>query len=316
MTRPLAASLIGPQAVAALRRNGRGTVLSSHAAGLYVTMDDGALVALHEETHGLVPFGLGCPPPAHPEGWKIVPPGTIVSVDPATASLRLGGVVLDHSRATTPHAAPPWETAPPNRERLRTGLETCAARLAASARHGVASSFAARRETFFSFQEPVPPLDDVWEKALWRPLQALAAHCLTPRNDLSGDSAALVAALVGLGPGLTPLADDVLCGMLAAGFALRAAFPLSAPDLLVHDVAPAASRSTPGATTSQSAAFLLAAAAGERFGLIDLLTASIYRGTPAALDAAFNAANRVGHSSGNGLLLGAVCAAELAVRSP
>ena len=104
--------------------------------------------------------------------------------------------------------------------------------------------------------------------------------------------------LVGRGPGLTPLGDDVLAGWLA----VRAA--AAAPDEAVGD---AVRRSLPR-TTSLSATLLDCALHGE--ALPELAAWVTARGTPAE-DQAEDALLAVGASSGAGILAGA----RLALRS-
>lgn len=104
--------------------------------------------------------------------------------------------------------------------------------------------------------------------------------------------------LVGLGPGLTPAGDDLLCGALAA---LAACGPPASGlrAVLAEQVLAAAHR-----TTALSAALLRQAVAGHAVPeLIDVLRA-IPRGGP-DLAVALAAVHRVGHSSGPALARGA-----------
>ena len=107
-----------------------------------------------------------------------------------------------------------------------------------------------------------------------------------------------VARLLGRGPGLTPLGDDVLAGWLA----VRRAAGL--PDAAVA----AAVRRGLGATTSLSATLLDCALEGEALPELSSWVAAL--GTPAEASAAA-ALQAVGASSGRGLLTGA----RLAIRS-
>ncbi len=100
---------------------------------------------------------------------------------------------------------------------------------------------------------------------------------------------------VGAGPGLTPYADDVLCGMLVA---LRAAGHWHAERWS------AAVRATPleRSTTATSAALLRLAADGWCIGPVaDYLTALA---TGSGVHTAERELRQVGHSSGRGLLAG------------
>jgi hypothetical protein len=106
---------------------------------------------------------------------------------------------------------------------------------------------------------------------------------------------AVVAGLLGWGPGLTPVADDVLAGMLVTLIAggSAAARPLGAA---LADLAP-------DRTTFVSAALLHSAGRGECIPEL----AAVLRDRPGALDALL----RVGHSSGPGLAWGVHRAAPL-----
>ena len=127
---------------------------------------------------------------------------------------------------------------------------------------------------------PAPALDD---------LPALPADGRLVPDD--------VTRLVGRGPGLTPLGDDVLAGWLA----VRAA---ADPDPAVAD----AVRRSLGATTSLSATLLDCALHGEALPELTAWTRAL--GTPAE-PVAERALLAVGASSGAGLLAGA----RLALRS-
>ncbi len=114
-------------------------------------------------------------------------------------------------------------------------------------------------------------------------------------------SAESVPRLVGSGPGLTPLGDDVLCGWLAWH---RAAGTATAA---VDD----ACRRSWSRTTTLSAALLADALEGEVVPEFADLVASL--GTPAAASAAA-ALTRLGATSGAGMLYG-VWSASLAHRA-
>lgn len=120
----------------------------------------------------------------------------------------------------------------------------------------------------------------------------------------AGDPGA-VPALLGLGEGLTPLGDDVLCGWLALRRAAGAARP--AVETAVRDGLER--------TGLLSATLLDCALHGEVLPeFADLLRranllSAAEHGDPAPLVAAAHALTRVGHTSGAGLLLGAVLAA-------
>lgn len=304
-------SLAGNVAREALRRNMRGEVLSNHTAGLYCRMLDGTVLLVHDEASGLIPFGLGCPPlNGNDRGWKPMKPGTPVLVHPENIGLIVGDILLLHQTAKTPETDFPWMATFPREIRLRIGMEDAARLLDDPASQGIAAAYMLRREKFFTWREPGIPLDDLWEKAVWVPLQRLMRFCLGGGD---ADPEALVTALIGLGQGLTPLADDVLTGLLAAGFVLRQPFSSAPLIRLTNQIAPAVLRKMREATTLQSIAFLHSAATGERFGILDGLIAAIYNNDAPERARVLAQVMDVGHSSGSGLVLGVLFGVKLAL---
>lgn len=132
------------------------------------------------------------------------------------------------------------------------------------------------------------------------PLDAGTAAAVADLTDALATEAPLdnpVAALLGRGPGLTPLGDDILAGALVA---LLAAGSPTGPRLAGQVTASAFAR-----TTFVSAALLWHAARGECVPEL----AALLTGVPGAAETLL----RVGHSSGTGLAHG-VAAARTAVR--
>lgn len=302
--RPVPLGLIGPRAGKILARNPRGVVLSSHAAGLYCRFDDGGIILMHGVEHGLIPFGLGCKTPP-PSGWKGYAPGTAVLHDAKRETVSLNDTEYSYSDAKTP--APLLPCLPPETvtaERLRAGIE---ASIPLLGKDGIAARYLAKRASLCGTLPRTAPFEDMWEEALWEPLHNLMAY---RSNEGRRIPDAVVAALIGLGPGLTPLGDDILCGLLAGGHSCKAFFPDAAVTRFVARLAPAVQRLSPGATTSQSAAFLQSAADGELFGMLDAALASLFTHNAVAMHKAFSATLDIGHTSGSGVLLGLLLAAE------
>jgi len=115
----------------------------------------------------------------------------------------------------------------------------------------------------------------------------------------AGDTTA-VPALVGLGDGLTPLGDDVLCGWLAAAVARR--HPALGEMRSVVESG-AAQR-----TTTLSATLLACAARGEGIPEFRDLVGAVANHDAPGLLASVDRVLDVGETSGRGLLLGAVLA--------
>lgn len=153
----------------------------------------------------------------------------------------------------------------------------------------------------------VPVLDTATVARWSDPLARLAdeptraARDLLPADALDAlqraDPAA-VPALLGLGPGLTPLGDDVLGGWLATTVATRhpgRAAVSSAVGLTAAD-----------RTTKVSATLLACAARGEVVPELRNLLAALGGGTPTAVEESLAALLDVGDTSGAGALLGTV----------
>ncbi len=155
---------------------------------------------------------------------------------------------------------------------------------------------------------------DAIRRAVADPLDAAgrrAAAQLTSVLTGAADAGGLtdpVGALLGRGPGLTPLGDDVLAGMLVALRAL--AHPGADP------LAEIVRATAPAATTAVSAALLRHAAGGECVPpLAAVLDAVLDVGDHPGMDAALVALLDVGHTSGAGLARGATAALDAAALS-
>ena len=130
-------------------------------------------------------------------------------------------------------------------------------------------------------------------------LEASLDRCEPPDARLVRAARGAVIGLLGLGPGLTPSGDDLLAGMLiglhAAGEAAVAAglatFVRDAPD---------------DATSPFSRAHLAAAADGLPSAAMHAAVAALLEGDIAALPAAVDRLDGIGHTSGWDMLAGAV----------
>ena len=299
--------LIGSRAKFVLSGNQRGSVLSSHDSGLYCRFENGGVILLHNVRYGVIPFGLGCDVPPK-EGWKVFLPGTPVLNDAFTKILTLGGTPYTYAAATMP--TPLLPSLPPEiatEERLNEGVAIAVSLLGPQ---GIAAEYMARQDALFAAEDLPVPFADMWENALWKPLGSLLAFCIGD-NSYSPEIAA--SGLLGLGPGLTPLGDDILCGLLHGAHALFPCFPNRTLSRIIDALAPAVKALAPGATTTQSLAFLASAAAGETFGMLDASLLSLFMKNISEMRRTFAAILAVGHTSGSGLLLGLLLASKLAV---
>src|SRR5919107_4085133 len=128
---------------------------------------------------------------------------------------------------------------------------------------------------------------------------------LLPREAVDGlrrGDAQAVRPLLGLGPGLTPLGDDVLGGWLATAVATRH------PGL--DEVRRSVGLSAGERTTTLSATLLACAARGEVVPELRTLLAGLATDDAALVERLVDPLLQVGDTSGAGLLLGTVCALE------
>ena len=117
----------------------------------------------------------------------------------------------------------------------------------------------------------------------------------TPKRS---DSPHPVHALLGLGPGLTPSGDDVLCGALALLDALGERQAHGALARAIH-------QAPPGLTSPLSLCILEAATAGHVGEPLHRMVASVLAGD---IDTTIATARAIGHSSGWDMLAGIAAA--------
>jgi hypothetical protein len=199
------------------------------------------------------------------------------------SSVRLG---LDHTEIWRPTG---WPICPPP-DRLIDICATLAARAATdSPEEGLARCVTGGNGTS---ERPSPvarvarsrlALFEQWVSGL---LETGYAPAAASREAVQG--------LIGLGPGLTPSGDDLLIGALAMLNAIGERAAHAAMARAIVDV-------LPGLTTPLSACFLRAAAAGHVGEHLNQIVWSVMTGD---VDAAIEAAAKIGHSSGWDMLAG------------
>jgi hypothetical protein len=186
-----------------------------------------------------------------------------------------------HTHGATAWHPPPWPGAP-DHPRLAVAL-ACLNGLARkeAPEHGLARIAFAGASDRHGALEPIA-LPTLTALKAW-----LKAHNGPPPLDL-----------LGLGPGLTPSGDDLLCGVLVA---LHATSRRDVATALYAAIAAAA----PTATSPLSCAFLRAAGEGLAFAeLHDAITAML-RADPDGITRAITKLARIGHTSGWDALAGA-----------
>jgi len=143
-----------------------------------------------------------------------------------------------------------------------------------------------------------------------RTITAIAGLATALTESRRSDLQTHALALLGLGPGLTPAGDDVLCGLLAGLHVLGARGPLPRDGLCIS-LTGALERAAMFRTTALSRTLIHYAGRGVVVEpLLDVLW-SLGSGTPiAGLDALLG----IGHSSGSDMLAGALLAAASLAR--
>jgi hypothetical protein len=175
--------------------------------------------------------------------------------------------------------------------------------------------YAALASTVFPTDAPEPDTEDLLGKTLWNSAKALFSFIPSQpagSNLLSARKAVL--SLMGLGPGLTPLGDDILVGFIGALHRFGTITSAGVARRIVQDIAPLVRAYCWENTTPQSAAFLQSATDGGYFSMLDRCVEYLTDAWVSWPPAPFDSLMRVGHSSGYGLALGILGAASRIVR--
>jgi hypothetical protein len=250
-----------------LADGGAAEVIARFERSVYLRDPDGHLACLGGDGLGLGPLNA-----------------LVATADFAAARLSLGDrVALDASAATI------WR---PARIAIPAGAVPAAADLRASL---------AAFDTAVGHVAPRGLLDAASADSVTRRgrdgLAALGAWIRHPITALPEP----VAALIGLGPGLTPAGDDALGGAMIA---LRGFGDAATADRLAAEILPRARE----ATSAISFAHLEAAAEGEGAAALHDTLAALARADVPALIEGLQRLDRIGHSSGWDALAGAAAA--------
>lgn len=245
----------------------------ANSAGIYLQLD-GKILLLCDRIWGQVPIGVGIPDFTEKAKNLALMPGDPVQSRDGGLHFAAGWIKIAETETVGSYGREAAE------ECLRKGFDALR-----------------NRETGLA---PV-----TWQKER-NPLCTLAAPRLENlfralrEEDDSGTDAA-VKSLLGLGPGLTPSADDVLCGLLY-GLQRSPAAEKRGIFCLKNAV-----RNHSGRTHPVSAAYLNAIAEGESFSRMDGVWRYLTGEGPDCLDALLE----VGSSSGADMLLGLLLAGTL-----
>ena len=221
-------------------------------------------------------------------GWMrlaaaLPPVGTSTSI--AQGVLRIDSVALDTTHAER------WRPAPWPSTAKRKGVLQALRRLQCLASEQVPADGIARTVLGLAGEQ-----HSAFERVARPRVERLRAW-VTARP--SASAGAPPVDLLGLGPGLTPSGDDLLCGVLVA---LHAVDQTDMARALYAEIAKAA----PSATSPLSAAFLRAAAEGLGCEALHAAIAAVLEGQSEALAGRVEALGRVGHTSGWDALAGAL----------
>jgi hypothetical protein len=245
---------------------------------------DGDFICIGDPSIGLGPLNAAM----NPADWtRLVtaqpPVGTTACI--AQGAIRIGGVALDTTRTER------WRPAPwPSAAKCK-GVLQALQRLQCLAAEQAPVDGLAR-----AVLGPAGEQHSAVERTA-RPRVELLRAWVTARP--SASAGAPPVDLLGLGPGLTPSGDDVLCGVLVA---LHAVGETDRAHALYAGIA----RAAPTATSAISAAFLRAAAEGLGCEALHAAIAAILEGQIEALAGRIEALGGVGHTSGWDALAGAL----------
>lgn len=288
------ASRATPHARAWLATTTKAVALHVFDAAIYARNQAGDVIAITSETIGTGPLSLTVQAPSVP--WtRLVAAGAPVETTGAT--LRIGRLDIDLSAAEDWDPVPAWTQLVSHPERL-------------APRQGKLEDFVLRVAPAGSL---VSLLHNQMPEGL--PDTALAVHRMARQAVpvlLEGLSRiekgyvqveAAAQRLAGLGGGFTPAGDDFLMGVIYALWSRLAREPALAAGRVIADAA--APR-----TTTVSAAYLRAAAAGAAGdGWHDLVDALV-GGDDRSIEAAVTQLARIGHTSGADALAGYVTGLE------
>ena len=164
---------------------------------MYLQLPDGRLIMLHDETFGLIPFGVGLRTYAELAAKQLTVQagaagrldGGLLTIDGCPVSIRL------EARACAPVSA-----VRPARGALESGAAAWGRRLSGCGKGAVLPLLGLGR----------PGEENLFARAAQKPLAQLRGALV---SDSRADMEAALLGLLGLGPGLTPSLDDFISGL-------------------------------------------------------------------------------------------------------
>ena len=256
---------------------------------MYLQLPDGRLIMLHDETFGLIPFGVGLRTYVELAAKQLTVQagaaglldGGLLTIDGCPVSIRL------EARACAPVSA-----VRPARGALESGAAAWGRRLSGCGKGAVLPLLGLGR----------PGEENLFARAAQKPLAQLRGALV---SDSRADMEAALLGLLGLGPGLTPSLDDFISGLqYTLLFSARNwGLSLAGTPVLTEAVQALA----PRRTNPFSACYLLSTACGERFSLLE----SFLDGQAFLNSGAGEQILRIGASSGADMMCGILDALRL-----
>ena len=283
--------LCGKDAARLLKEHGSGEILGIYSAGTYLLFPDSGLLLITDRCRGYIPFGIGIHNYADFRdaiSGKCMTEVKIINNSANTALLNFGGCaeILAELNGAIPCCS---LTRAPKPEDVRN-----TARLLLQNKQ---SGFAPVASTVLPEDERLELADPFVSKAAALTDSLLEAlKCENAKNTCDA-----VRGLVGLGHGLTPSGDDMLCGMLyCLHYNKWIKNGKEAASLLSHAVTEALAY-----TNTVSRRYLLAAAEGEYFSAVAELAEALSKNSD-ALPASLSRLLEIGSSSGADIATGMI----------
>lgn len=265
----------------------RTAVYGAFSKGIYLQTPEGRLILLHDREIGLIPFGIAVDGFAreiiHKMALRPEMEGTFAD---GRLTFPQCPVVIALQEERLSEAS---RRVPSARERAQR-ISVWESRLAQQGNSAALPLLDASRE------------DNPFAGMAREPLDALGRALRT------GGREAIRAALlqlIGLGIGLTPSLDDVLAGMIYTLLFSRRNWARTLPG--TEDMAGQIGSLAPGRTNPYSAAYLTAAASGQRFSVLE----EFLDGQDFMSDAAGEKLLKIGSSSGSDMMCGIILALRL-----
>lgn len=268
---------------------GSGEVAGVFSSAVYFSLS-GKMCLLHDSSYGIIPFGIALPELAGRAEELGLAPDMKLSLESSVLSNKTAGFeikLLFEREAVKPVA---FDCLPA----FACGAE----RMLKTHGHSALAAYCMGSVA----QVDKNSIEDIFAKTAYKGLVELEMAMSNPRLESMTNA---LKKLLGLGRGLTPSLDDFICGMLYVLNYAGRTWSYKAPCL--NELCRSVDELAGECTNAYSAAYLLAASAGEDFSLMRLCLENSLKE-----DAAYSIKKlmRVGASSGSDMLCGMCFAAN------